>query len=223
MDFLLEEPDDMSHTLTVLWTIEPQTAPRPWLACSRCRGARPFECSGKTRLNANGRRLDAWLIYRCADCDDTWNRPIFERQNVRDISPETLDALQNNDPGWVRRVSFDVEGLRRESSRIEEFADCRVAKRVLAEARDACTHLELVVHVPLAVSIRADRLLSAELGLSRSRLTRLEEEERLTLQSSSRKALKRPIRDGLRVVVDLSEERDHDEIADRARGILLPA
>ncbi|MBK5568285.1 DUF1062 domain-containing protein, partial [Ensifer sp. SSB1] len=141
----------------------------------------------------------------------------------RDISPETLDALQNNDPGWVRRVSFDVEGLRRESRRIEEFADCRVAKRVLAEARDACSHLELVVHMPLAVSIRADRLLSAELGLSRRRLTRLEEEERLTLQSSSRKALQRPIRDGLRVVVDLSEERDHDEIADRARGILLPA
>jgi hypothetical protein len=223
MDFLLEEPDDMSHTLTVLWTIEPQAAPRPWLACSRCRGARPFECSGKTRLNANGRRLDAWLIYRCADCDDTWNRPIFERQYVRDIAPDTLDALQNNDPGWIRRVSFDVEGLRRSTDKIEEFADCHVTRRVVAQPRDACTQLEIVLEVPLAVSMRADRLLSAELGLSRNRLVRLEEAGRLTLLSGSRKALQRPIRDGLQVALDLSDEGDRGEIADRAGGILQPA
>ena len=223
MDFQLEEPDDMSHTLTVLWTIEPQTAPRPWLSCSRCRGARPFECSGKTRLNANGRRLDAWLIYRCADCDDTWNRPIFERQYVRDIAPETLDALQDNDPGWFRRVAFDVEGLRRSTDRIEEFADCHVTRHVVAQPRDVCTRLEIVLEVPLAVSMRADRLLSAELGLSRNRLVQLEEAGRLTLLSGSRKALQRPIRDGLRVALDLSDEGDRGEIADRAGRILQPA
>ncbi|WDZ78250.1 DUF1062 domain-containing protein [Ensifer adhaerens] len=213
----------MSHTLTVLWTIEPQTAPRPWLACSRCRGARPFECSGKTRLNANGRRLDAWLIYRCADCDDTWNRPIFERQNVRDIAPQTLDALQNNDPHWIRRVSFDVEGLRRSTDRIEEFADCHVTRRVVARPGDICTHIKIVLEVPMPIRVRADRLLSTELGLSRNRLGRLEEAGRLTLQSGSRKALQRPIRDGLRAALDLSDEGDRAEIADRAGGILQPA
>lgn len=223
MDFHLEEPDDMSHTLTVQWTIEPQTPPRPWLACSRCRGARPFECSGKTRLNANGRRLDAWLIYRCADCDDTWNRPIFERQYVRHIAPETLDALQNNDSDWIRQLSFDVEGLRRNTDRIEEFAECRVTRRVLAQPLEVCTQLEIVFEVPLPISMRADRLLSAELGLSRNRLVRLEEAGRLRLQSGSRKALQRPIRDSLRVVLDLPNEGDQGEVADRATGHLHPA
>jgi len=223
MDFHLEEPDDMPHTLTVLWTIEPQTPPRPWLACSRCRGARPFECSGKTRLNANGRRLDAWLIYRCADCDDTWNRPIFERQSVRDLAPETLDALQNNDSDWIRQVSFDVEGLRRNTERIEEFAECRVTRRVLAQPQGICTRIEIDLAMPMPVSIRTDRLLSAELGLSRSHLVRLAEAGRIKLLSGARKALQRPIRDGMRVVLDLSEERDQGAIADRARGLFQPA
>ena len=65
----------------------PRTPPRPWLACSRCRGIKPFRCSEKFRLNANGKRLDAWLIYRCASCDNTWNRPVLERRNRRDIDP----------------------------------------------------------------------------------------------------------------------------------------
>ncbi|NRQ14599.1 hypothetical protein BHMPCIPO_01837 [Ensifer sesbaniae] len=223
MDFHLEEPDDMSHTLTVLWTIEPQTPPRPWLACSRCRRTRPFECSGKTRLNANGRRLDAWLIYRCADCDGTWNRPIFERRSVCDIAPETLDALQNNDSGWIRQVSFDVEGLRRNTDTIEEFAECRVTRRVLAQSLDGCTQLEIVLAVPLPIGMRTDRLLSAELGLSRNRLVRLEEAGRFRLQSGPRKALQRPIRDGMRVILDLANGGKQGDVADRATGRLHSA
>ena len=94
----MEDQDDMCDTFRVRWTIIPQIAPQPWIACSGCGGLRAFQSSGKIRLNANGRRLDAWLIYKCLACEKTWNRPIFERQTVRDISPAVLDALQSNDP-----------------------------------------------------------------------------------------------------------------------------
>lgn len=223
MDFLSEEPDDMSHALTVLWTIEAQKAPRPWLSCSRCRGRRPFECSGKTRLNANGRKLDAWLIYRCIDCEDTWNRPIFERQNVRDIASETLEALQNNNPHWIRRVAFDVEGLRRSTDRIEEFAECRVQRRVLATPPGACARLEIVLAAPLPCNVRVDRLLSTELALSRGRLARLEEAGRLTLLPEARNALQRPVKHGSRITLDLSAEEDGAEIAQHAQKGLQSA
>lgn len=217
MDFQLEEPDDMSHTLTVQWTIEPQTAPRPWLACSRCGGQRPFVCSGKTRLNANGRRLDAWLIYRCAVCEDTWNRPIFERRTVTSVAPDALAALQSNDPAWIRQVAFDIEGLRQRTDRIEDLADSNVERRVLSGAVDSA-RLEIVVVAHHASSLRVDRLLSVELALSRARLTKLETAGRITLLPESRKALQRPIRDGSRIVLDLTAEDDRAEIARRARG-----
>src|SRR5262245_31300010 len=102
--------NDVVH---VRWILSPKTPPRPWLACSRCGGERPFQASGKIRLNANGRRLDAWLIYRCAACDSTWNRPLFERRNVADFDRVTLAALETNAPNLVRRWAFDLTDLRR--------------------------------------------------------------------------------------------------------------
>ena len=115
----------MSSILRVQWTITPSTPPQPWLACSRCRDIRPFRCSEKFRLNANGKRLDAWLIYRCGSCDNTWNRPVLERRNRRDIDPAFLHALETDDPQWIRRYAFDAASLRNRAERIEEFADCR--------------------------------------------------------------------------------------------------
>ncbi|MGE6783061.1 DUF1062 domain-containing protein [Ensifer adhaerens] len=205
----------MSHTLTVQWTISPLTAPRPILACSRCGGHRPFVCSGKTRLNANGRRLDAWLIYRCAACDDTWNRPIFERRNVANVDANALASLQSNDPVWIRQMAFDIEGLRQCTDRIEEFVGCHVERRVMS-GTTACTRLEIILAAPGASSLRVDRLLSTELAVSRARLTRLEAGGLLTLVPEARKGLQRPIRHGSRIVLDLSAQDDRAEIARRA-------
>jgi hypothetical protein len=78
----------MSNTVSIAWTIIAHTEPQPILNCSRCSGARPFRSSGLFRLNANGKRLDAWLIYRCAACDNAWNRTIFERR--RDGAPRRV-------------------------------------------------------------------------------------------------------------------------------------
>ena len=97
--------------LCVRWTVATVVAPQPWLACSRCGSARPFVSSGKFRVNASGRTLDAWLVYKCSACAATWNRPVIERRKVRDIDPRMLEALQANDPGWERRVAFDVEDV----------------------------------------------------------------------------------------------------------------
>src|SRR5262245_3000233 len=110
----------MCKALRVRWTITPRTAPQPWITCSGCGSLRAFRSSNKIRLNANGRKLDAWLIYKCTSCDRTWNRTIFERRNVRDIDPVTLEALQSNDPHWIRAEAFNLEALKRETPRIDE-------------------------------------------------------------------------------------------------------
>ena len=162
----------MCDSIRVRWTIVPLTAPQPWLVCSSCGGLKPFQASGKTRLNANGRKLDAWLIYKCLACEKTWNRSIFERRNVRDIDPAVLDALQSNDPQWIRREAFNLDALRRSSPRIDEFPEVGIAREVQHEPPD-WTKLEIELIVPLPTSTRLDRLLASELGVSRSRLQAL--------------------------------------------------
>ena len=189
----------MSNILRVCWTLRPLTAPRPWLNCSRCGGTRPFRSSGKVRLNANGKRLDAWLIYKCCDCDGTWNRPLFERRNVRELDPDTLGALETSAPEWVERWAFDLADLKRSAARVEHslmFASRN--EPPLSRARRGLPSQSCSRSLPRWRFAWTD-LLSSGLGLSRTRVERLHEAGRLCVFPLRRHPLRSPVTDGLRI------------------------
>lgn len=194
----------MCDSLRVRWTIVPQTAPQPWIACGRCGSLRAFQSSDKVRLNANGRRLDAWLIYRCLTCEKTWNRPIFERRSVRDIEPSVLEALQSNDPQWIRAETFNLDALRRNSPRVDEFPEVEIAREVQHEP-PGWTKLEIELVVPFSASTRLDRLLASELGISRTRLQALHDAGILRTTSDRPDILRRRLKTGTRVTIDRRE------------------
>ncbi|MGY5806091.1 DUF1062 domain-containing protein [Rhizobium sp. LEGMi198b] len=197
----------MCNSLKVRWTINPRTAPQPWIACSGCGCPKPFKSSGKIRLNANGKKLDAWLVYKCVDCDKTWNRTLFERQTIRDLDPLVLEALQGNDSDWIRAREFDLDALRRKTQRIDEFADADVEKEILSEP-DCWTMLEIDLAVTLPFNVRLDRLLASELNVSRSRLQALHEDAKLRVHTDRADAMRRRIKNGSCIVIDLSDEAD---------------
>lgn len=207
----------MCNILQVRWTILPQTAPQPWLTCNGCGNQRPFKSSGKLRLNANGKKLDAWLIYKCTFCDKTWNRSIFERRNRRDFAPEVLDALQANDPSWVDRYAFDIDGLRRKARRIDEFSDCEARKAVIQHCEEPAS-LEILLAAPLPTAMRLDRLLASELDLSRGRIQALHEASKLRIEPAVSHPLRRPPADGSRLTIKLAAEPDRSAIANLACG-----
>ncbi len=211
----------MADVLRVLWTIVPLFSPQPWLVCAGCGEVKPFRSSQIIRVNANGKNLDAWLIYKCTACDNTWNRPILERRRVGTIDPIFLEALRTNDAGLVRRLAFDVEELRRKQERVEEFADVLVRKEVLSEGAAARRRLEIRLAVPQSTSLRVDRLLATELCLARPRIQELREKGRLVISPNSSRVLRRPVRDRMCLAIDLAKESDSDKIATAAMG--LPA
>jgi hypothetical protein len=206
----------MSSILRIQWTITPSTPPQPWLACNRCCDSRPFRCSEKFRLNANGKRLDAWLIYRCGSCDNTWNRPVLERRNRRDIDPAFLHALETNDPQWIRRYAFDVANLRNRTERIKEFTDVDIGKCLLSAGPRPFAKLEILLAVSVPTSLRTDRLLARELGLSRRRIEDLIAKGSLAVAGA--RALRKSVHDGTRIVFDLGAETDAEVIARAAAG-----
>jgi len=199
----------MRNTLQVRWTVVPKFAPQPWIVCSGCGGLRAFRSSNKIRLNANGRKLDAWLIYKCIVCDKTWNRPILERRTIRDVDPAVLEALQSNDPDWIRAEAFNLETLRRKARRIDEFPEFEVRKMLLRDARD-WELLEIELSVPFPTSTRLDRLLASELGISRAQLSALRASALLSTNPDSTDILRRRIRTGTRVTVNLSGFADRE-------------
>ncbi|MEM1200849.1 MAG: DUF1062 domain-containing protein [Pseudomonadota bacterium] len=184
----------MSGCLSVQWTVTPLTAPEPILSCPGCGAARPFRSSGKFRLNANGKQLDAWLIYNCTSCGTTWNRPIFERRAVRTIDPARLQALQSNDPHHAQAIAFDVHQLRRCATNVREAAGVQVDKQVLRQDGTTWSRMEIAFAVPIPTSMRTDRLLAQELQISRTKVL-------ASASTVTRRQMRRPVRDGLRVTI----------------------
>ena len=208
----------MSGTLRIHWAIAPEIAPQPLINCNRCGTVRAYRCSGKFRVNANGKRIDVWLIYRCVDCDNSWNFGIFERCNRRDIEPSLLQALESNVPGLARRHAFDIVALRNQVGRVEEFPDVAVRKRLLGGTRESAAALELQLGLEMPTSLRLDRLLASELGISRSRLQALEGRRLLVVDPDGAKALRKPARARTTIRVDLAGELDRQAIIRAAGG-----
>ncbi|MCM5557799.1 DUF1062 domain-containing protein [Pleomorphomonas sp. JP5] len=206
----------MSDCLRIRWTIVPRDCPRPVLPCPTCGGDRPYHPSGKIRLNANGKRLDAWLIYKCDDCDRTWNRPIFERRLAADIPPAELAALRSADPAFARRLAFDLAPLRRKTSVILQADGVDVEKAVLAGNAGATT-VEILLAVPHPTGLRLDRLLSIELGCARGRIAKLADDGRL-IAGAGDTALRRPPRNDQTVRLRLAGVGDGRAIIDAASG-----
>ncbi len=127
-------------------------------------------CSGKFRVNANQRRLDVWLVYRCGVCERTWNCTIFERVRPEDISPEDLAGFHGNAEALARRWAFDAAMLRRAGARPEAVEGFEVVG-LRGAALPARARIRLSVEVPLG--LRLDRVLSAGLDVPRARLKKL--------------------------------------------------
>ena len=194
----------MSEILLVKWTIIAQEPPRPMLHCRRCGGTRSFRSGGKVRVNANGKRVDAWLVYRCTSCDGTWNRPILERRLVQSIDPSLLASLTANDPDVVAAIALDTGDLRRGTPEIEEAANVAVKKQVLSGSMAQPRALRIHCCVPFPVTLRLDRLLADELQLSRSRIHALAGSGALAVAgSNTSRALRKPVRDGMEVTIRL--------------------
>lgn len=207
----------MTGTILVSWQVAPLSLPQVQRPCSNCGRSRPFRSSGKVRLNANGRRLDAWLIYKCSTCDQTWNLPLLDRVPVAEVPPADLVAMQISDPAWVHARAFDLAALRRHALQVILPTDLTVAKGLPSAANADWSRIALTIEALWPVGYRLDRLLAQELGLSRSFLAALQASGGLYVAKASRQALRTPLAGSILLLFEF------DRIAERMRPGLAGA
>ena len=171
-----------------IWRVVALATPAVVRACARCDRTTEFRVSDKFRVNANQRRIDVWLIYRCSECDTTWNRAVERRRTVDEIGRDVYRQYQQNDRALVWRVAFDLEAL----ARLGVPVDAEVPVRVDRSGEQSDT-----VRIELAqpCRIRLDKLLASELGISRSALRALVAAG--VVDPGDPRALRRPVRDGI--------------------------
>lgn len=62
-------------------------------SCPKCGRKTHFRNTNKFRINANGNKLDVWLIYHCTECKHTLNIAIYERKKVSSIPKEEYQCF----------------------------------------------------------------------------------------------------------------------------------
>lgn len=95
-----------------VWEIQVLSLPRIVKYCKKCGRKMEFICSEQFRINAQRKYLDIWLIYKCSECDTTWNAAVFSRISPQSVDAELLEGFHRNDPALVRRYAMD-QGLLR--------------------------------------------------------------------------------------------------------------
>jgi hypothetical protein len=193
----------LHQTLRVTWQVAPLRPPLVRRHCSRCAGVRPFACSMKFRTNAQKKRIDVWLIYRCSTCDEVWNLPILERVKTGDIAPDAFDAIARNDPALALRHAFDHARLARHGVTLEP-PEVSIRKSWNEGCADTAGAIAITLALALPCGLRMDRLLSAELGVSRAQLGRLLDVGVFCLSPVTRTALRAPIADRQSIAIDLT-------------------
>lgn len=89
---------------------------RVYRRCGKCGRKQEFVNSGKFRVNANGNRIDVWLIFRCKKCKHTWNMTIYERVKISGIDPEKYEQFLANDPDLASAYGNNIRFLRRNNA-----------------------------------------------------------------------------------------------------------
>lgn len=167
--------------------------------CPRCKSDQSFASSGKFRVNAQKKLIDVWLIWRCVACDQTWNHAIHERQSVRALPPDALEALMRNDADLARHHAGLLAGRLGSHA-----AEMRVTRHILQPVAAATSRLDIVLSVASGSTQRLDRVLAAGLDLGRGEITALFQDGVLIVPGAGAKALRRPATDGQEVRIDLA-------------------
>lgn len=92
---------------------------RVFKRCGGCGKRQEFMNSGKFRVNANGKSVDVWLIYRCKRCKHSWNLMIYERTKPGKIPAELFEAFLENDPETAMAYGRDIDFLKKNNAELK--------------------------------------------------------------------------------------------------------
>jgi hypothetical protein len=181
----------------VRWRVAALETPRVWRHCPGCNARRSFRSSDRFRVNAQQRRVDVWLVYRCESCACTWNCTVLARRSPSDIGGD-LVRFERNDVALAWRFAFDRALLRRAGARADPDVAFRVDVVDGGAMQDACS---VLIALAQPLEVRLDRVMATALGVGRAQLRRWVESGALHVEPDGRAALGHAARDGQRIVL----------------------
>ena len=174
----------MSYLNTIEYRILPRHAYKIQRNCSGCKGKSNYINTGNFRVNANGNRIDVWLIYQCEKCRHTYNLTVHERIKPTEIPEENYKRFLANDAELAFEYGMDKALLARNKAFIsDEDMEYELQKVTSDEAvlyngnvrqhADKFTEIKIILQNSYEIKIRSDKLVSEILQISRSKAKKM--------------------------------------------------
>ncbi|MBO5032944.1 MAG: DUF1062 domain-containing protein [Lachnospiraceae bacterium] len=174
----------MSYSKKIEYEIIPKESFLVIRSCSGCGKKVHYQNTNKFRVNANGNKLDVWLIYQCEKCKHTLNLTIYERQKAVSIPKEEYMQFLNNDEQLAEEYGRNLQFFERNKAEIEFGAYCFV-KRHETEGSSENQQVRIAIRNPYGLKLRPEKQIAEALGLSRSSVKRQIEQEKIIIETAS--------------------------------------
>ena len=138
----------------------------------------------KFRVNANGNRLDVWLIYQCEKCKHTYNLAIYERAKVSSLPKNEYQCFLSNDEQLAEMYGRNYQLFKRNRAEIdlESISYQYVRLKGISNGANYEQPVEIMIHNPCGLKIRPEKQIAEVLSLSRSQVKKMTELGDITVQ-----------------------------------------
>jgi hypothetical protein len=169
------------------YTVEPIESYKVIRNCSGCNRKSSYHNTNHFRVNANGNKIDIWLIYQCEVCKHTFNLSIYERIKPSDIELSQYERFLRNDVMLSNQYGMDKTLFLKNRAAIDEKglnykmqADSSVV--MLDTYYIHFKPGDLVeIKNPYRLKIRTEKIVAEVLGVSRMKEQRLENNKMISV------------------------------------------
>ncbi|MGN1434069.1 MAG: DUF1062 domain-containing protein [Ruminococcus sp.] len=157
-------------------------------ACSGCKRKQSFVNTDCFRVNANGNRLDVWLIYQCSKCRHTLNVPIFERISPAKLNKELYEKFLENNAELAEQYGKSYSFFKSRKLEVDRnsVSIALYDENGKAEESDTGTTFKrIVVHNDSGLKLKNEKLIAMVLKISRSAAKKLIDENKISLRTES--------------------------------------
>lgn len=168
----------MSYSKKYIYIVVPKESFKVIHTCPKCKEKSLFINTGCFRVNANGNKLDVWLIYQCEKCKHTKNLTIYERKHPAQLSKEEYERFLSNDTELAEEYGRNKNFFQRNKSVVAweqvayEYMDNAgkpIGETGIVYKPGDCIYIEDIYHL----NLHSQRLVADVLQCSRSKAKKM--------------------------------------------------
>ena len=153
--------------------------------CPGCGKKTYYINTKRFRVNANGNRLDVWLIYQCENCKHTYNLAIYERAKVSSLAEKEYQRFLSNAEQLAEMYGRNHQLFKKNKAEIDlEAVNYQITRlRGIPDSKNYQHPVEIMIHNPCGLKIRPEKQIAEILCLSRSQVKKMMELGNITAQT----------------------------------------